>query len=149
MSKEVDYTIITSERDSKVVEFYGIQINIDDMKRVVDSVKYYKIFRYHPVCMRHELNIIKSNSKIDTCNDVYMGVGFGLDDDWCVVIGKKLNSNSKILHDINIEMNITSNPSLSNDILEKMKKLHELFEVNKPFESYELVHKIYNTEFRY
>lgn len=128
----------------QVVEFYGVQIQEDDigMRRVREQIEHHKI-KYHPSCLQPELDIIKS--KIDACNDVYMSAEVGLNNNWYITLGKTLNCSSKVGYVVDMEMDIADNPTLSNDTLEKMKKLHELLEVNKPFESYELVHKIYHT----
>jgi hypothetical protein len=141
---------------SKLTEFIGIKILINDVmyQLIANIMKMYteqegNIFDTIEY-IQDELYQLKSVDKI--CK-VFTDIYVGNDSNYYILLGIKLRNFYKYGVFTEFEMNITDNPTLSNDVLENMKKLHGLLQVNKPFESYTLVHKIYTsvyyTDFTY
>lgn len=130
---------------STVMEFYGIKIPIEDImaQKILDIMQHCDA---EEECLLDYINL-ELNKLIRDNNlyGVYMFMHVGYNNNYYILLGNRLKYSSKDVDFTEVEIDITVNPTLSNDVLGKMKKLHELFEVNKPFESYELVHKIYHT----
>lgn len=140
------------EQISHALEFYGLEIPIEDSKKLSyilnnlsehDKILMFEITHYGSqgnVCpLQDALN--KITCEFAKCTDMCIKIISGKNKKY-LLLGKLINhSTSRYQYS---KIDLTVNPTLSNDMLENMKKVHSLLEIDNPFESYEIMHKIYH-----
>lgn len=141
------------EQTSHALEFYGLTIPIEDSKKlsyILDNLsehdklsRMYEITLFGSLCNVCPLQdaLYKITCEFAKCTDMCVKVISGKNKEY-LLLGKLMN-HSTSTHQYS-EIDLTANPTLSNDMLENMKKVYSLLEIDSPFESYEIMHKIYH-----
>lgn len=136
---------------SEAIEFYGIQIPVEDIKlpSIVNIINNQEKPFKKNLQLKTELSKIKST--LNEHKDIFIDVIF---DDYyghiteCnyssvyILVGEKLNCSKINTRHIYTDMDPATSPKLNDVVLVQMKTFCELLQINNAFESYTFKYKI-------